>query len=662
MWECTVYYQTDGLTGFQFWGLCPGGNWTPRANQPLFANQAACEVAIDAETNSNTSIYDDSDEDRLRGWAKKLLCLEPDTTPPTVSSISPTDGSTGFPVSGTNLYVEFSDNMDNTTISPATFTLENSAGVPVAGSAGFIAETRTAWFHFDVPLDYLVTYTARISADVTDKVGNPLGAEFSWSFTAESNPDLKAPMRTSEYPTANTLCGPTNSKVTAYFDEQIIAAAGTFTLEDGSGSPVGGAASFGNISATFTPTTLLNNNEAYTARLGGAIADAAGNTIAPTSWSFTTVHSAEGTWTPIATPANVTERAGHTAVWTGSEMIIWGGFKESGPFSQTFELLTDNGRYDPILDQWNAVSPTDAPQARRRHTATWTGSEMIVWGGLISGTDDTSWTSSGGRYDPVTDTWTPMSTVGAPQSRDSHSAIWNGTELIIWGGIGIGVDPLRSSLATGARYNPGTDTWAPISMVNVPTARFDHHAVFDGQQMLVWGGRSNTTNTATPADGAVYDPSIDVWSALPTQNEPGEMFAGFVEPSSVVSTGSDIFVWLPQRKVALDPETGELVASYISDARRYDSALNQWSVVIDACNAQATPKAVWLDGRLLSWNADFTMGESYDEQRDTWVPITPFPGSPAAGASLVEMGNAAIVWGGGTNSGGYSNAGYRLVP
>src|SRR5437773_5097038 len=47
-------------------------------------------------------------------------------------------------------------------------------------------------------------------------------------------------------------------------------------------------------------------------------------------------------------------------------------------------------------DTWTATSTTNAPDGRSDHTAVWTGSEMIVWGGLvISGHSDT-----GGRYNP----------------------------------------------------------------------------------------------------------------------------------------------------------------------------------------------------------------------------------------------------------------------
>jgi len=46
---------------------------------------------------------------------------------------------------------------------------------------------------------------------------------------------------------------------------------------------------------------------------------------------------------------------------------------------------------------------------------------MVVWGG--SHTYDSN-LNTGGRYDPVTDTWTATSTVGAPLARSYHTAVW----------------------------------------------------------------------------------------------------------------------------------------------------------------------------------------------------------------------------------------------
>ena len=56
-----------------------------------------------------------------------------------------------------------------------------------------------------------------------------------------------------------------------------------------------------------------------------------------------------------------------------------------------------------------------------------------------------------------------------------HSAVWSGSEMIIWGGASSSV----TVLDTGARYNPNTDTVATTS-VNAPAARRYHSAIWSG--------------------------------------------------------------------------------------------------------------------------------------------------------------------------------------
>jgi len=56
---------------------------------------------------------------------------------------------------------------------------------------------------------------------------------------------------------------------------------------------------------------------------------------------------------------------------------------------------------------------------------------MIVWGGY----DGVSYLNTGGRYDPITDSWTTTSITNAPAGRSEHTAVWaNNSEMIVWGG------------------------------------------------------------------------------------------------------------------------------------------------------------------------------------------------------------------------------------
>src|SRR5205807_1010828 len=204
---------------------------------------------------------------------------------------------------------------------------------------------------------------------------------------------------------------------------------------------------------------------------------------------------------------------------------IWGG-ADAGTAYNT------GGRYNPSTDTWVAVSMTNAPAGRHFHTAVWTGSEMIVWGGQDANLTDLN---SGGRYNPDTDSWTPISTDNAPQARHSQTAVWTGSEMIIWGGcFGNGCSPLN----TGGRYNPSTNTWIATTTINAPSARADHTAVWNGGEMIVWGGFFYDGSNHWLNTGCRYNLSTNDWTPVTNTNAPEER-----EQSRAVWTGNEMIVW-----------------------------------------------------------------------------------------------------------------------
>jgi hypothetical protein len=62
------------------------------------------------------------------------------------------------------------------------------------------------------------------------------------------------------------------------------------------------------------------------------------------------------------------------------------------------------------------MSTLNAPQSG---SAVWTGTEMIMWNGNTS----LQYPNAGGRYNPTADEWTPMSITNQPQPRGSGAAV-----------------------------------------------------------------------------------------------------------------------------------------------------------------------------------------------------------------------------------------------
>jgi len=242
-------------------------------------------------------------------------------------------------------------------------------------------------------------------------------------------------------------------------------------------------------------------------------------------------------WSAIATAGAPAGRSHHTAVWIGNAnpftMIVWGGFNGSG-------YLNTGGQYSPFIFQtWTAVSTAGAPTGRNLHTAVWTGTEMIVWGGYNGSTR----LDNGGRYDPVADSWAPIASTSAPSARSQHTAIWTGKDMIVWGGWG-GISG-SSYFNDGAKYNPATDTWTAVSNGGAPQPRYNHTAVWTGTEMIVWGGYNSSSRYLN--DGARYNPESDTWTAVPT-NPPPLVSISLTDSNTVVVAWSSPAVghWLEQ--------------------------------------------------------------------------------------------------------------------
>jgi N-acetylneuraminic acid mutarotase len=206
-------------------------------------------------------------------------------------------------------------------------------------------------------------------------------------------------------------------------------------------------------------------------------------------------------------------------------MLIWGGTGYSGE-------LNDGGRYNPTTDTWTPITTTNAPIPRNGHSAIWTGAEMLVWGGY----GDNIFFNDGAKYNPTTDTWIPITTTGAPSERRFHTAFWTGSEMLIWGGSGDN----WALMENGAKYNPISDTWTSITTTNAPLLRYRYSAVWTGTEMFIWGGGNaewGTDVTMYFNDGSKYNPSTDTWIPLPPVN----LIPRWGHFS--VWTGQEIIIW-----------------------------------------------------------------------------------------------------------------------
>jgi hypothetical protein len=333
---------------------------------------------------------------------------------------------------------------------------------------------------------------------------------------------------------------------------------------------------------------------------------------------------ADDSWRPTTLNGVPMARSSPVSIWTGTEMIVWGGVH---PVVLTAH--DTGGRYNPETDSWTATSMVNVPFARGYSTAIWTGSEMIVWGG--ANYDSQSVLNTGGRYDPVSDTWTATNLTNAPTARFRHTAVWTGTEMIVWGG-GL-ISPFGTVFNTGARYNPVTDTWSPISTVNAPSPRIRHSAVWTGSEMIVWGGSAPTNPMNT---GGRYNPLTDSWASLSAVDAPSARTG-----HTIVWTGQEMIVW-----------GGSDGANVLDTGARYDPNSNSWLATGIGPEGRVNHSAVWTGHEMIIWagataSLDTFTGSRYNPDTDTWRSMKHgSPPFPRTGHAAVWSGRQMIVWGG----------------
>src|SRR5437667_2872208 len=252
------------------------------------------------------------------------LAIPADTTAPTVSFTVPANAATGVAISG-KIAAAFSEAMDPSTMSTASFTLKQGATV-VAGTVSYAGVTAT--FTPAANLAPLTAYTATVTTGARDLAGNALAANFVWTFTTGATPDTTRPIVSATVPANGATAVAINQTINATYSE----ASDPLTINTVSVAVTGpeqtaavGAVGYDVSSkiATLTPASNLAPIAVYTATITIGARDLAGNALAANFvWSFTTAATPAGQ-APVALGAATTFAvlAGSTVTNTGATTV-----------------------------------------------------------------------------------------------------------------------------------------------------------------------------------------------------------------------------------------------------------------------------------------------------------------------------------------------------
>jgi len=212
---------------------------------------------------------------------------------PTVSSTTPANAATGVALNG-SFTATFSEAMQASSITAATFTLTATGAAAVAGTVTYAGTTGV--FKPASNLAANTAYTATIGVGAKSAAGKALAASYSWHATTGSA-DTTRPTVSSTVP-ANAATGVSlDGNLAVTFSKPIDPASIVITLKSGTAAVVG-AVSASGVTGNFKPSLPLAANASYTATVTAA-KDLSGNALASNySWSFVT-----GTTTDTDAPA-----------------------------------------------------------------------------------------------------------------------------------------------------------------------------------------------------------------------------------------------------------------------------------------------------------------------------------------------------------------------
>jgi hypothetical protein len=244
-------------------------------------------------------------------------------------------------------------------------------------------------------------------------------------------------------------------------------------------------------------------------------------------------------WTLIADPDQPGPRDTPAAVWTGQEILIWGGNDDR-----------EGLRYDPELDRWSAIPA--APIEAGYPVGAWTGSEFVV----VTGAGQSA------AYEPASMTWRRFE--DAPLPRGYLVSVWTGRELVV-----LGLADGGRSQVIGAALDPASGAWRMLAGVPYDGLALGVHPVWIGTEMLF--------------AGHAYDPVRDHWRLLSTEGcRVGDVSDG-------VWTGR----WVINQSQAYDPATERCFMLPVAPSRPDFEGFGP-------IHEFHTP--AWDDGKLVVWS------------------------------------------------------------
>lgn len=232
----------------------------------------------------------------------------------------------------------------------------------------------------------------------------------------------------------------------------------------------------------------------------------------------------------IVAGAPTTLRSGHMMVWDDhdNELLIFGGMDDKG------NLLNDLWSYDPTQGSWKMLNDVTSvsqntcgsvPAPRTNAAMVWdsVNQQVVLYGGVGAGTHyyDDLWS-----YSPASASWKVLQCHGNGPGARASNAVWTGSEMLLLGGMGS-----SGVLQDFWSYTPGdVNGWLKLADSTPMQGRAYQAMAWNpqGKQLFVFGGVD--INNLQMSDFWSYNASAGWVQINPTSssNPPGRQQASMI--------------------------------------------------------------------------------------------------------------------------------------
>jgi hypothetical protein len=223
---------------------------------------------------------------------------------------------------------------------------------------------------------------------------------------------------------------------------------------------------------------------------------------------------------------------GMSAIWNGKAVYLFGGKTSSESIEEAYS--------DDVLEYTllgSSVVVAKLPHAMAGSSAIWDGTNAYIFGGMyVDNSSQIHYSDEIVRFNPDTNEVVTMNAT-LPTARALTSAVWDGRYAYVFGGQSNGTD-----LDEILRYDPSTDI-LQVLPVKLPFNSEASMAVWNGSAAYIFGG-GDVFEGSNPGDGIV------VLSTIPKSTASQQLNPAliYVPPIAVVLAVSSLYVFVRRRK------------------------------------------------------------------------------------------------------------------